>query len=241
MSSPRYLPPPPPPVELQSWPDRAARLADRARALEELRRRLLGAGRLTLFLVWFLLLQIGWGTIAAGLAPFIGRELTDPISLTLVVFLTAVGIGIFVPAVWLTVRSLLRDRTVRERLVAWAALDRDAAADARLRAPGLSVCWLLLSFALCATGLWIAYAVPSNVTRDNGGYPLVVYAMGAAMILWVTGLTGLAKAVGHYRMAIRLTGAGAGPGSYQGPDAAPSPVTAPPAVRSASSGLPRPE
>ncbi|MGW4158390.1 hypothetical protein [Streptomyces sp. NPDC004788] len=220
-----HLPPPPPPAELQSWPDRAARLADRALALDDLLRRFLGAGRLALFLTWFLLLELGWGFVGVGLTAVDGGAIVDPISWILCLFSGILGIGVLVPAVWLTVRSLRRDRVVRERLIAWAALDRDSAADARLRAPGLSVCWLLLSFAMCAVGLWTAFAVPLNTTRDNGGYPFVVYGMGAALILWVTGLTGLVKAVGHYRMALRLTG----------------PVSGPPGARSASSGLPRPE
>ncbi|MFE5295946.1 hypothetical protein [Streptomyces sp. NPDC056632] len=215
------LPPPPPPAELQSWPDREARLADRALALDELGRRLLGAGRLTLFLVWLVLLEFGWGLIGIGMSAFGGGGLADLPTLLVGLFCAIAGIGALVPAVWLTVRSVLRDRLVRERLVQWAVLDAEPAADARLRAPVLSACWLLLSFALCATGLWISFAVAAHTTRDNGGYPLVVYGMGAGLGLWITGLTGLAKAVAHYRLAIRLTGR--------------------PAARSASSGLPRPE
>ncbi|MFG3346810.1 hypothetical protein ACGF1Z_17290 [Streptomyces sp. NPDC048018] len=215
------LPPPPPPAELQSWPDRAARLADRARALDELGRRLLGAGRLTLFLVWLVVLEFGWGLIGVGMSAFRGGGVADPLTLLFGLFFAIAGIGVLVPAVWLTVRSVLRDRLARERLVRWAALDADPVADARLRAPVLSACWLLLSFTLCATGLWTSFAVAAHTTRDNGGYPLVVYGMGAALGLWITGLIGLTKAVGHYRLAIRLTGR--------------------PAARSASSGLPRPE
>lgn len=220
--SPRTpLPPPPPPAELQSWPDREARLADRALALDELGRRLLGGGRLVLFLLWFLLLQLGWSLIGVLLIA-IGAPLSDPMT-TMFGILTAVpGLGILVTAVWLTVRGLRRDRTVRERLVGWAVLDRHGPTDARLRAPVLSACWLLLSFAMCATGLWMGFAVPAGVSRDDG-YGLVAYGMGAALILWVTGLTGLAKAVGHYRFAVRLT-------AHRPRDG-----------RSASSGLPRPE
>ncbi|MFF9849868.1 hypothetical protein [Streptomyces litmocidini] len=220
--SPRTpLPPPPPPVELQSWPDREARLADRALALDELGRRLLGGGRLALFLLWFLLLELGWSLIGVLLIE-IGAPLPDPMMTMLGVFAAVPGLGILVPAVWLTARSLRRDRTVRERLVLWAALDRHGPTDARLRAPVLSVCWLLLSFAMCGTGLWLGFAVPGAATRDDG-YGLVAYGMGVALILWVTGLTGLAKAVGHYRFAVRLT------------------AHPPRAGRSASSGLPRPE
>ncbi|MGW1507705.1 hypothetical protein [Streptomyces sp. NPDC002394] len=220
--SPRTpLPPPPPPAELRSWPDREALLADRALALGELGRRLLGVGRLTLFLVWFLLLQLGWGLIGVLLIA-LGAPLPDPMTTMLGIVPAALGIGILVPAVWLTVRSLRRDRTVRDRLVQWAALDRHGPTDARLLAPGLSVAWLLLSFAMCAVGLWMGFAVPAGVSRDDG-YGLVAYGMGVALILWVTGLTGLAKAVGHYRFAVRLTGPRR------------------PAGRSASSGRPRPE
>jgi hypothetical protein len=218
--SPRTpLPPPPPPAELQSWPDRDARIADRALALEELGRRLLGGGRLVMFLVWFLLLELGWGLVGVLLTS-LGGPVLDPIMMLVGLFTALLGIGVLVPAVWLTIRSLRRDRTVRARLAQWAVLDRHGPTDARLRAPVLSVSWLLLSAAMCGLGLWMGFAVPAGVSRDDG-YGLVIYGMGVAMILWVTGLTGLVKAVGHYRLAIRLTGR--------------------PAGRSASSGLPRPE
>ncbi|MEU4079812.1 hypothetical protein DEJ45_14240 [Streptomyces venezuelae] len=203
--SPRTpLPPPPPPAELQSWPDREARLADRALALDELGRRLLGGGRLAAFLLWFVLLQLGWGMIGV-LVTSVGQPVLDPLLLMTGLVTALLGVGILVPAVWLTVRSHRRDRTVRERLAQWAALDRHGPTDARLRAPVLSVCWLLLSFAMCGFGLWMGFAVPLGVSRDDG-YGLVVYGMGVALILWITGLTGLSKAVGHYRLAVRLTG-----------------------------------
>ncbi|MFC8894708.1 hypothetical protein [Streptomyces cinereoruber] len=217
--SPRVpLPPPPPPAELRSWPDRDARTADRARALGELGRRLLGPGRLVAFLLVFGLLQLGWGLIGVLLV-----SLADPLDVFEVlfaVFSAALGTGAFVPGVWLTVRGLRRDRVVRERLVQWALLDRHGPTDARLRAPALSACWLVLSFVMCAAGLWVGFAVPAGTTRDNGGYGLVAYGMGVALILWITGLTGLVKAVGHYRFAVRLT----------------APRPAGPDARSASSG-----
>ncbi|MFC9386050.1 hypothetical protein [Streptomyces venezuelae] len=203
--SPRTpLPPPPPPAELQSWPDREARLADRALALDELGRRLLGGGRLAAFLLWFVLLQLGWGMIGV-LVTSVGQPVLDPLLLMTGLVTALLGVGVLVPAVWLTVRSHRRDRTVRERLAQWAALDRHGPTDARLRAPVLSVCWLLLSFAMCGFGLWMGFAVPLGVSRDDG-YGLVVYGMGVALILWITGLTGLSKAVGHYRLAVRLAG-----------------------------------
>ncbi|MER5308259.1 hypothetical protein ABT034_10775 [Streptomyces sp. NPDC002773] len=205
--SPRSpLPPPPPPVELRSWPDRDARLADRALALDELGRRLLGGGRLALFLLWFFLLELGWSLIGVLLIS-LGGSAPDPLMMLTGLVTAVLGIGLLVPAVWLTVRSLRRDRVVRERLVLWAALDRHGPTDARLRAPALSVCWLLLSFAMCGLGLWMGFAVPAGVSRDDG-YGLVAYGMGVALILWITGLTGLRKAVGHYRLAVRLRGGG---------------------------------
>ncbi|MGW8365468.1 hypothetical protein ACWGK1_33590 [Streptomyces wedmorensis] len=221
--SPRTpLPPPPPPAELQSWPDREARIADRALALDVLGRRLLGPGRLVMFLVWFALLELGWGMVGVLLTS-IGGPAPDPLAVVTGVFAAVLGIGVLVPAVWLTVRAARHDRTVRERLTQWAALDRHGPTDARLRAPALSACWLLLSFAMCGVGLWLGFAVPAGTRWEDGGYGLVAYGMGAALILWVNGLTGLTKAVGHYRFAVRLTGPRR------------------PAGRSASSGLPRPE
>ncbi|MFJ5828697.1 hypothetical protein [Streptomyces sp. NPDC093089] len=221
--SPRMpLPPPPPPAELQSWPDREARIADRALALDALGRRLLGVGRLATFLAWCALLQVGWALVGVLLIS-LGGPMPDPLTVLTGVFATVLGVGVLVPAGWLTVRSLRRDRTVRELLVRWAALDRHGPTDARLRAPALSACWLLLSSAMCAVGLWLGFAVPLGTRWEDGGYGLVAYGMGAALILWVTGLTGLTKAVGHYRFAVRLSGPRR------------------PAGRSASSGRPRPE
>ncbi|WP_306330321.1 hypothetical protein [Streptomyces venezuelae] len=203
--SPRTpLPPPPPPAELASWPDREARIADRALALDELGRRLLGGGRLAAFLLWFVLLQLGWG-LTSVLIVSVGQPVLDPVLLITGLVTAVPGVGLLVPAVWLTVRAHRRDRTARERLAQWAALDRHGPTDARLRAPVLSACWLLLSFAMCGLGLWMGFAVPLGVSRDDG-YGLVVYGMGVALILWITGLTGLSKAVGHYRLAVRLTG-----------------------------------
>ncbi|MFF3840271.1 hypothetical protein [Streptomyces sp. NPDC001930] len=207
MSPRNPLPPPPPPAEIRSWPDRDARLADRARALDELGRRLLGGTRLVTFLLWFFLLQLGWGLVGVLLIS-IGQPVLDPLMLMTGLVTSVLGIGVLVPAVWLTIRSLRLDRTVRERLAQWAELDRHGPTDARLRAPVLSACWLLLSFAMCGFGLWMGFAVPMGVSRDDG-YGLVAYGMGVAMILWVIGLTGLVKAIGHYRFAVRLTGRGA--------------------------------
>ncbi|MET9950420.1 hypothetical protein ABZ135_02570 [Streptomyces sp. NPDC006339] len=229
MSSRIPMPPPPPPAEIRNWPDRAARLADRALALDALGRRLLGGARLALFLAWFLMLQLGWGMVGVLLAS-LGGPILDPVTMLLGLIVAALGIGVLVPAVWLTARSVRQDRIVRERLVQWALLDRHGPTDARLRAPVLSACWMLLSAVMCGIGLWLGFAVPAGVSREgavsylDGGYGLVAYGMGAALIFWINGLIGLTKAVSHLRLALRVTG----------------PVTRRQDPRSASSEPPRP-
>ncbi|MFF9912202.1 hypothetical protein [Streptomyces sp. NPDC013457] len=202
--SPRApLPPPPPPAEIRSWPDRAARLADRARAMAELNRHLLGGARLSVFLLWVATLQLGWGICGAGFIML--DESLDPFSGLFAFFFVALGLGAVVPAVFFLARGVRRDRLARERLVQWAALDGDRASDARLREPVLSVVWLLVSVALCGLGLWISLAVPAEATGPgSGGHGEVVYFVGAGLGLWVSGLTGVVKAVGHYRLAVRL-------------------------------------
>ncbi|GGY26526.1 hypothetical protein GCM10010363_03910 [Streptomyces omiyaensis] len=208
--SPRTpLPPPPPPAELRSWPHRDARLADRALALDALGRRLLGGGRFALFAGSVLLLQLGWGMVGVLLVD-LGGALLDPITFFIGLVAAVLGAGVMVPGVWLAVRGVRQDRVARERLAAWVALDRDGAADARLRRPVPSVCWMLLSALLCGLGLWLGFAVPAGATPQDGGHGFVAYGMGVALILWINGLIGLFKAAGHYRMAIRVAPAARG-------------------------------
>ncbi|MFE5791782.1 hypothetical protein ACFQ8C_04305 [Streptomyces sp. NPDC056503] len=213
------LPPPPPPVELRSWPDRDARLADRALALDALGRRLLGGGRFALFAGAVLVLQLGWGMVGVTLVGLGVGAILDPIAFFVGLVVSVLGVGVMVPGVWLVVRGVRRDRVVRERLVRWAALDRHGPTDARLRAPVASACWMVLSAVLCGLGLWLGFAVPAGADPADGR-GLVAYGMGVALIFWINGLIGLFKAVGHYRMALRV-----------GP--------ARPGGRSASSGPPR--
>ncbi|MFI8322515.1 hypothetical protein [Streptomyces sp. NPDC085529] len=216
MSSRIPLPPPPPPAELRSWPDREALLADRALAVGELTRRLLGGGRFALFAGAVLVLQLGWGMVGVLLAELGYGAVLDPITFLLTLVLAVLGAGVMVPGVWLVVRGVRRDRVVRERLLLWAALDRHGPTDARLRAPVASACWAAVSALLCGLGLWLGFAVPAG-TDPAHGYGLVAYGMGVAMIFWINGLIGLFKAVGHFRMVLRVV----------------------PAGRSASSGRPR--
>ncbi|MFE5482164.1 hypothetical protein [Streptomyces sp. NPDC056527] len=201
--SPRApLPPPPPPAEIQSWPDREARLADRARAMAELTRRLIGGARLTVFLVWLATLQLGWGICGSGLIML--EESIDPISGLFAAFFVALGLGAVVPAVYFLGRGVREDRLARERLLLWAVLDADRTADARLREPVLSVVWLLLSLLLCAVGLWVSLAAPAEGVGPGRGYGTVAYLMGMGLGLWIGGLIGTTKAIGHYRLAVRL-------------------------------------
>ncbi|MFF8607549.1 hypothetical protein ACF06X_16565 [Streptomyces sp. NPDC015346] len=214
---------------MQSWPDREARLADRARAMGELNNRLLGGGRLARFLVWVVTLQLGWGFAGGGLVAL--EDAIDPLSVIFVFFLVAVGLCVLVPAVYFFARGVRRDREARVRLLRWAALDLDPAGDARLREPVLSAVWLVLSFGLCALGLWVSLAAPAELVGPGlGGYGTVAYLMGAALALWIPGLTGLVKAIGHYRFAVRLIVSEGSEGSEGSRG-----------DRSASSGRPRPE
>ncbi|MEU2504342.1 hypothetical protein ABZ621_06465 [Streptomyces sp. NPDC007863] len=218
--SPRIpLPPPPPPAELRSWADREALLADRALAMGELTRRLLGGARFALFAGAVLVLQLGWGMVGVLLVDLGHGAILDPITFLIGLVIAVLGLGVMVPGVWLAVRGVRRDRVARARLLGWAALDRHGPTDARLRAPVASACWMAVSAVLCGLGLWLGFAVPAGADPANG-YGLVAYGMGVALILWINGLTGLFKAVGHYRTAVRL-----------------GPVR--PAGRSASSGPPR--
>lgn len=228
----RALPPPPPPPHLRTWPDREALLADRDRAMGELGGRLLGGARLAVFLVWLLLLEIGWGLVGAALVTF--DEALDPFGAAVSLVLAGLGAGALVPAAYFQVAGVRRDLAARRLLVRWAALDHAPARDARHRAPGLSLAWLLVSFALCAAGLWLCVVVPVSARPGATTYAEVVYGVGAGFLLWLTGLAGAAKAVAHYRLAVRLL-------SPAPPAPLPDARSAPrPDARSASSELPPP-
>ncbi|CAL9505601.1 hypothetical protein [Streptomyces sp. enrichment culture] len=214
----RTLPPPPPPPHLRAWPDREALLADRDRAMGELGRRTLGGGRLALFLVWLLVLEAGWGLVGVALSVFDG--VIDPVGFLIGLVLAGLGAGAFIPAAYFQVAGVRRDAAARRLFVRWAALDAAPARDARHRAPGRSLAWLLVSFALCAAGLWICVAVPYAARPGSTTYAEVAYGVGAGLLLWVNGLAGAVKAAAHHRLAVRLLSPG------------------PRAARSASSGRP---
>lgn len=190
------LPPPPPPVGLRTWPDRTALLADRARALDVLRRRGLGLGRLAPLWGAGVLAAVGWGLLTLPLQGF--GPYGDRMMLMMAPVLVPLGAGALAPAVVVVLRGVRRDRAVRALVDQWWRLDRAPGVDARLRAPGLVLAWLLLSFGPCALGLRAAFA-----TAAEAGSPAdVTLGMGVGVILWSTGLLGVARASG-YRRATR--------------------------------------
>ncbi|MGW2561049.1 hypothetical protein ACWCXB_17730 [Streptomyces sp. NPDC001514] len=204
MSRRNPLPPPPPPEHIRTWPDRDALLADRAVVLGDLVKRLLGVPRLLWFLLVVAVLQLGWGFVGAGLTS-LGHGLVDPLTLLVMVFGGAIGVGIMVAGGLAVGSGIRRDRRLRELLTQWASLDRDPAGDVRFRAPGPSLCWFLVSFLTGAFGLWLSFATPATARPGSSTYGEVAYLMGVGVILWVAGLIGATKAVAHYRWAVRLT------------------------------------
>lgn len=172
----------------------------------ELRERMFGGGRLAVFLLWLLLMEAGWGLVGAAAVVF--DEALSVFGVALSLALAGLGAGALVPAVYFQVGGVRRDLEARRLFLRWAALDHAPAHDARHRAPGASLVWLLVSFALCAAGLGLCVAVPASARPGTTTYAEVAYGMGAGFPLWLTGLVGAAKAVGHYRLAVRLLSTG---------------------------------
>ncbi|MFD6421891.1 hypothetical protein [Streptomyces sp. NPDC060198] len=211
MSSRAVLPPPPPPVEIRSWPDRSSLLADRAAVLGELVRLHVGGGRLALVLTWGAVAALGWASVGAGIASY--EESLDPISDLFAIVLLFVGIALFVPAAAFFGLGVARARKVRTLLAGWGTLDRDPDGDRPLRVPGLGLAWLLLSYALCAAGLFTCVAVPASAAPGEDTYGVVILGMGVGLCAWITGLTCAVTAVSHRRWVLRALGgpAAAGP------------------------------
>ncbi|MER5498804.1 hypothetical protein ABT096_16645 [Streptomyces sp. NPDC002561] len=202
MSPRAQLPPPPPPVEIRSWPDRESLLADRAVVLGALVKAHVSPGRLGMLWLWGALCTLGWALVGSGLITF--KETYDVISAGVGVILLAMGICCVVPAVILVVVGLRRDRRIRELLYAWGGLDRDPGRDAALRMPGAALAWLLTSFALCAVGLYLCFVIPANPPAGRVGYGEIVLVMGVGMTCWLVGLIGLVKAFAHRRWVLRV-------------------------------------
>ncbi|MEU9142652.1 hypothetical protein [Streptomyces sp. NPDC048349] len=196
----RDLPPPPPPAHLRGWLDEAVVRADRARFLSDLGRRSLGVGRLLLLWAVAAVFVLGWSFIGMAWMAF---EQHDPFGYVYGLILAVLGAGVLIPAGFWVARGARRDRQVRHLLHAWGESDRDPVADARVRAPGRSLTWLVTSLVLGAFGLWVAFAAAVSARPGDTTYGEVAYTMGIGQILWITGLLGLAKAAAHYRWAVR--------------------------------------
>ncbi|MYT26625.1 hypothetical protein GTW69_41265 [Streptomyces sp. SID7760] len=202
MSMPRRdLPPPPPPAHLRDWLDENAVRADRARFLKDLGRRSLGLGRLLLLWAVAAVFALGWSFVAMALISF--ETPGDPLSYLFGLIFGLLGAGVLIPAGFWFARGARRDRLVHQLLCAWAESDRDPAADAGVRAPGLSLTWLLASFAMGALGLYVTFGSAASARPGVTTYGEITYYMGLGMILWITGLLGLGKAGAHYRWAVR--------------------------------------
>ena len=194
------LPPLPPPAHLRAWLDDAVLRADRARFLTDLSRRSLGIGRLLLLWAVAAVFVLGWTFVTMAWTTLERHEFFPYVHGLIYAVL---GVGVLIPAGFWFVRGVRQDRQVRRLLHAWVETDRDPVADARLRAPGLSLVWLLASGALCAFGLWVTFVAALAARPGLTTYGGIAHVMGTGQILWITGLLGLAKAVVHYRWAVR--------------------------------------
>lgn len=199
----RTLPPPPPPAYLRTWPDRNALLHDRGKALEELRRRVLGVHRILLLWLFGLGCVIGWALLTVPLEMIEDR---DVMAIVMVPLCAILGLGTIIPCVYGVVAGIRSDRKARELTDSWLTLDSDPASDSALRSPGLSLCWLLSSLLVCALGLWASFAAAAYAEPGRDSSYDVALGMGTGLILWLTGLIGITKAAGHYRWAIRKLG-----------------------------------
>ncbi|MFB8084321.1 hypothetical protein [Streptomyces sp. NPDC055992] len=208
MSPRSVLPPPPPPLEIRAWPDRDALLADRSFLLGVLVKAHLGPGRLGLLWLWGAVGALGWSLTGTAFISF--EQSYDPLGAIFGVVMLALGAAVLLPALILLVVGVRRDVAVRRLLTQWGELDRDPARDAGLRLPGLSLVWLLASFALGAFGLYACVAVPAGAVRGQDTYGLMALIMGIGFLAWIVGLIGVFKAFWHRRWIVRtLTGTAA--------------------------------
>ncbi|MCX5109972.1 hypothetical protein OOK13_15770 [Streptomyces sp. NBC_00378] len=202
MSRRAQLPPPPPPVEIRSWPDREALLADRAAVLGALVKAHVSPGQLAMLWLWGAICALGWLLVGTALVTF--EESYDVISAGVGVIIAAMGVCCMVPAVVLVVIGLRRDRRIRRLLDAWGGLDRDPAGDAALRMPGAGTAWMLMSSVLCGVGAVTCFVVPATATPGRSTYSMVALVMGLGLIGWLVGLIGLVKASAHRRWVRRV-------------------------------------
>ncbi|MDQ8704289.1 hypothetical protein RCO28_17590 [Streptomyces sp. LHD-70] len=198
------LPPPPPPPHLRTWPDRGSLLSDRAGALTVLHRRGLGLAQLGVLWLMALLALCGWSGVA-GAVQMASTSGGFPLDVLFALLVAVVGLAIMAPAVVVTVLWFRRQRRIRQLTDAWLALDSDPAADNRLRSPGLSLTWMLLSFLLCGLGILSSYASAATASGADAVFQ-VLLGMGGGVIIWVTGLLGIRKAFGHRQWVMSRLG-----------------------------------
>ncbi|MFB8349986.1 hypothetical protein [Streptomyces niveus] len=206
MPSRTTLPPPPPPGHLRAWPDHESLLADRARAIGELRRRGLAVPRLLLLWTYGVVAVLGWALFSLGLGAFEDRNADHVTGLAELVL----GLFFLVPGVIGIGFDVAGDRTVRGRLDAWAALAPDPENDYRLQAGARGAVWLGLSAVLCVTGF--ALAVAGAVQPGSTGVGATAYFVGTGVIVLVIGVLGAVRAVGHRRWAGPVPGPVPAPG-----------------------------
>ncbi|MFF5895186.1 hypothetical protein ACFY8O_04565 [Streptomyces argenteolus] len=187
---------------IRTWPDREALLSDRALILGELVTTYIGPARLGLTLMWAGLAALGWSL--AGAAFLVFEDAPDALGAVPGVLCLAVGACVLIPAVVLTAAGVSRDLRVHRLLGEWGELDRDAGRDLPLRRPGASLAWLLVSYTLCAAGLFGCVVVPATARAGEETYGLVAWLVGLGFIAWLTGLTGLVKAYAHRRWVLRV-------------------------------------
>ncbi|GGT12465.1 hypothetical protein GCM10010271_14160 [Streptomyces kurssanovii] len=176
----------------------------------------LSIGPLRLLLLWLTAagFALGWAMFGAALQMF--SEGVDVFSPLFGVIAGAIGLGFMIPTGLVIGFGIAHDAEVRGRLRRWSALARDPAGDARYGAPGLSLLWFLPSFLLCAYGLWLSFTVPAGARPGEDTLAGVALLMGLGLILWITGLIGIVKAVSHYRWALRLVSRPARPITERG-------------------------
>jgi hypothetical protein len=184
-------------------------LTDRSAVLGELVRAHVAPGQLAMLWLWGAICALGWLLVGTALITF--EESYDVISAGIGLIIAVMGVGCVVPAVILVVVGLRRDRRIRRLLDAWGALDRDPVRDAALRMPGVSLAWLLMSFALCAAGLYACFAVPASGVLSGDAYGPAVLVMGLGLTGWIVGLIGLVKAFAHRRWVLRVLIGGPAP------------------------------
>ncbi|MFE2939642.1 hypothetical protein ACFXKG_11385 [Streptomyces sp. NPDC059255] len=196
----RSLPPPPPPEELCSWPDDAARLADRSTALVELSRRGLGIVRLVLLWLTGAVAVLGWACVGLAVQSF-GEVGFDPVSGVVALILAAV---LLVPAAIALGFWLHRGHVIRLRLEAWAALDPAPVSEAQSLAHRRSVLWLLPSVALCLAGVGLVGAALAEASSRTAKVSSTTYLVGLGATVLLTGILGLAQSFSQRRWSAQL-------------------------------------